>query len=165
MPGCWLPDQFRADPATQRRHVDWQAPWHGGDTAWPHLPFRLRGPHWSMEFPAIRKLLPGDHAYGPVDGTTELRTAVAEHYNRLYRRGKSSQYTAENVCISGGGRLGRRPAGELAGRILEGHRLHLTAAVAVDRDAFHVEVDRQLVDLADVADGRVVGEVDRLRDR
>ena len=34
------------------------------------------------------ELEPHDHAYGPVGGTDELRGAVAEHYNRLYRQGK-----------------------------------------------------------------------------
>ena len=46
-----------------------------------------------------------DHGYGPVEGLPELREAVADHYNRLYRVGKSSQYTMENVAIAGGGRL------------------------------------------------------------
>src|SRR5215470_9319252 len=48
---------------------------------------------------------PGDHAYGPVEGTRELREAIARHYNRLYRVGKRSQYTAENVSVASGGRL------------------------------------------------------------
>ncbi len=46
-----------------------------------------------------------DHGYGPVEGLPELRQAVADHYNRLYRIGKSSQYTMENVAIAAGGRL------------------------------------------------------------
>jgi aspartate/methionine/tyrosine aminotransferase len=50
------------------------------------------------------ELLPEDHAYGPVGGTHELCTAVAEHYNRLYRKGKS-QYGPQNVSIAQGGRL------------------------------------------------------------
>jgi hypothetical protein len=50
-------------------------------------------------------LEPGDHAYGPVSGVRELREAVARHYNRLYRRGKASQYTADNVSITAGGRI------------------------------------------------------------
>lgn len=49
---------------------------------------------------------PEDHAYGPVEGIPELREAVAAHYNRLYRKGKASQYTAENVAICPGGRTG-----------------------------------------------------------
>ncbi len=46
-----------------------------------------------------------DHGYGPVEGLPELRQAVADHYNRLYRLDKSSQYTMENVAIAAGGRL------------------------------------------------------------
>ncbi len=45
-----------------------------------------------------------DHAYGPVEGIPQLREAVAAHYNRLYRVGKASQYTAENVAVAPGGR-------------------------------------------------------------
>jgi aspartate/methionine/tyrosine aminotransferase len=49
---------------------------------------------------------PRDHAYGPVAGIPELREAVAEMYNRWYRRGLPSRYRAENVAIAAGGRLG-----------------------------------------------------------
>ena len=57
--------------------------------------------------PRIRKIEidPGDQAYGPIGGTQELREAVAAHYNRLYRQGKDSQYTADNVSLCMGGRL------------------------------------------------------------
>ncbi len=48
---------------------------------------------------------PGDHAYGPVNGTVELRSAIAQHYNRLYRGDRRSRYTAENVTVASGGRL------------------------------------------------------------
>jgi N-succinyldiaminopimelate aminotransferase len=47
---------------------------------------------------------PADHYYAPVAGVWELREAVASLYNRLYRKGMPSQYSAENVAISGGGR-------------------------------------------------------------
>ena len=47
---------------------------------------------------------PRDQEYAPVAGLPELRAAVADFYNRTYRRGLRSQYTAENVCIAGGGR-------------------------------------------------------------
>lgn len=50
-------------------------------------------------------LEPPDQAYGPLEGTQELREAVAAHYNRLYRRGRSSRYTADNVSVAGGGRV------------------------------------------------------------
>ncbi|MEE9391203.1 MAG: pyridoxal phosphate-dependent aminotransferase [Planctomycetota bacterium] len=48
---------------------------------------------------------PEDHAYGPIHGTQELREKIAAHYNRLFRQGKASQYTAENVAVASGGRL------------------------------------------------------------
>jgi hypothetical protein len=47
---------------------------------------------------------PEDQAYGPINGTDEMRQAVADHYNRYYRRGKKL-YTAANVGIAQGGRL------------------------------------------------------------
>ncbi len=43
--------------------------------------------------------------YSPVAGQIELRQKVADLYNYLYRKGKKSQYTYENVSIAGGGRL------------------------------------------------------------
>ena len=45
-----------------------------------------------------------DYDYAPIPGLPELREAVAALYNRLFRRGLPSQYTAENVAIAGGGR-------------------------------------------------------------
>ena len=39
-------------------------------------------------------------------GLKELRIKVAEYYNHLYRQGKDSKYTFENVCIVPGGRAG-----------------------------------------------------------
>jgi len=44
--------------------------------------------------------------YAPVTGLPELREKVAAYYNHLYRQGKPSQYTADNVCIVPGGRAG-----------------------------------------------------------
>ena len=50
------------------------------------------------------KIDPLDQAYAPVPGIDELREKVAVLYNTLYRRGKESKYTAENVSIGPGGR-------------------------------------------------------------
>ena len=50
-------------------------------------------------------LEPHDHSYGPAGGIDELREAVADHYNRLYRTGEDSKYKKENVSIASGGRL------------------------------------------------------------
>jgi len=50
-------------------------------------------------------VVPQDHAYGPIGGTTELREVIARHYNRLFRAGAQSRYTADNVSVASGGRL------------------------------------------------------------
>lgn len=46
-----------------------------------------------------------DLDYAPVPGLMELREAVADLYNRLFRKGMPSRYSAENVAICGGGRV------------------------------------------------------------
>ncbi|MCB9730451.1 MAG: pyridoxal phosphate-dependent aminotransferase [Deltaproteobacteria bacterium] len=63
------------------------------------------------------------HEYGPVVGTTELREAVAALYNARYRRGMPSQYTAENVAISAGGRTGLTRLAAALGPVHLGHLL------------------------------------------
>src|SRR5256886_11470293 len=64
-----------------------------------------------------------DQEYAPVPGVWELREAVAALYNRLYRRGMPSQYTAENVSISGGGRASLTRAAASLGHVNLGHFL------------------------------------------
>jgi aspartate/methionine/tyrosine aminotransferase len=64
-----------------------------------------------------------DQEYAPVPGVPELREAVAQMYNRLYRRGMPSQYSAENVAISSGGRAGLTRIAASLGRINLGHFL------------------------------------------
>ena len=66
---------------------------------------------------------PGDQEYAPVAGLWELRETIASHYNRLYRRGLPSQYTAENVSISGGGRAALTRAAASLGPVNLGHFL------------------------------------------
>ena len=64
-----------------------------------------------------------DHEYAPVNGIPELRTAIAQLYNALYRQGKASQYTADNVCVCGGGRLSLTRTVAALGEINLGHVL------------------------------------------
>lgn len=64
-----------------------------------------------------------DHEYAPIAGIWELREAVADHYNRMYRRGMPTKYSAENVCISGGGRLGLTRVAASMGTMNLGHFL------------------------------------------
>jgi N-succinyldiaminopimelate aminotransferase len=67
------------------------------------------------------RISPDDQEYAPVAGLWELREAVAGLYNRLYRKGLPSQYSAENVCISGGGRAALTRAAASLGSINLGH--------------------------------------------
>ena len=63
-----------------------------------------------------------DQEYAPVAGLWELREAVADLYNQAYRRGMQ-KYSAENVCISGGGRTALTRAAAALGQINLGHFL------------------------------------------
>jgi aspartate/methionine/tyrosine aminotransferase len=64
-----------------------------------------------------------DQEYAPVAGLWELRETIASLYNGLYRRGLPSQYSAENVSISGGGRTSLTRAAASLGHINLGHFL------------------------------------------
>jgi aspartate/methionine/tyrosine aminotransferase len=64
-----------------------------------------------------------DLEYGPIDGLPELRDAIATFYNRLYRKGRASQYTRENVCVAGGGRASLTRALASLGSVNVGHFL------------------------------------------
>ncbi|MBL4848616.1 MAG: pyridoxal phosphate-dependent aminotransferase [Planctomycetes bacterium] len=101
---------FRQVPRTGVIYVTAQAAacgWKRGDPAWSNLgqgspeTGPLTGAPPRVETLSLTK---GDYSYAPVAGIGELREAVARLYNSLYRKGKKSQYTAENVAISGGGR-------------------------------------------------------------
>ncbi len=102
---------------------------------------------------------PEDHAYGPLEGTPELREAVAAHYNRLYRRHARSQYTAANVAIAQGGRLALTRAMAALGPVQVGYQLpdytayedmfalHLARLSAIplrtrERDGFAITAER-----------------------
>ena len=79
----------------------------------PGAPPRVKGVEVSV----------ADQEYAPVAGLWDLRAAVADLYNRLYRKGLPSQYSAENVCISGGGRAALTRAAASLGHINLGHFL------------------------------------------
>ncbi|KAI8146682.1 aminotransferase [Fennellomyces sp. T-0311] len=56
--------------------------------------------------PTSIELSEASYEYAPTAGIKELRTAVANLYNDLYRSEHESKYTYENVCIVPGGRAG-----------------------------------------------------------
>ncbi|MEM7052063.1 MAG: pyridoxal phosphate-dependent aminotransferase [Acidobacteriota bacterium] len=120
---------FRPVPRTGVIYVTHQAQERGfraGDPSWSNLgqgqpeTGHLEGAPERVEAVAID---PRDRDYAPVPGLWELRQAVAELYNRLYRRGMASQYSAENVAISGGGRASLTRAVAALGRVNLGHFL------------------------------------------
>jgi aspartate/methionine/tyrosine aminotransferase len=69
------------------------------------------------------EIRPGDQDYAPIPGLWDLRRAVAELYNELYRQGKDSRYTERNVCICGGGRASLTRAVAALGQVNLGHFL------------------------------------------
>ena len=56
-----------------------------------------------------------------MDGIDELRERVAELYNFLYRRDRSSRYTRENVSIAPGGRPAMTRIAAAMGEMNLGH--------------------------------------------
>ncbi|MGE5047767.1 MAG: pyridoxal phosphate-dependent aminotransferase [Deltaproteobacteria bacterium] len=64
-----------------------------------------------------------DQEYAPVPGLWELRDAVAQLYNSIFRKGLPSQYSAENVSICGGGRAALTRAAASLGHVNLGHFL------------------------------------------
>jgi aspartate/methionine/tyrosine aminotransferase len=120
---------FRSVPRTGVIYVTHEATIRGfraGDPTWCNLG---QGQPESGDLPGAPPRMgavsihPDDHEYAPVPGLWELREAVAGLYNQLYRRGMPSRYSAENVCISGGGRAALTRAVASLGTINLGHFL------------------------------------------
>jgi aspartate/methionine/tyrosine aminotransferase len=84
------------------------------------------------------ELVESQYEYAPVHGLLELRQAVAELYNTRYRRGLASKYTADNVAICSGGRLGLTRAVTALGPIHLGHLLPDYTAYEELLDVFHI---------------------------
>ena len=120
---------FRAVPKTGVIFVTSEAERRGyraGDASWcnlgqgqpdtgplPGAPPRL----------AALAIAEDSYEYAPVAGLRDLRAAVADAYNRRFRRGLPSQYSAENVAICGGGRLALARAATALGEVNLGHFL------------------------------------------
>jgi aspartate/methionine/tyrosine aminotransferase len=120
---------FRTVPRTGVIYVTTEAAkqgFHAGDPSWcnlgqgqpetgplPGAPARIHQVAIDID----------DQEYAPIPGIWELREAIADLYNRLYRRGMPSQYSAENVSVSGGGRASLTRAAASLGHINLGHFL------------------------------------------
>jgi len=120
---------FRAVPRTGVIFVTTEAVRHGyraSDGAWCNLGQGQPETNDLPGAPSRVKALeidPADQDYAPIAGLGELRAAVADLYNRLYRRGMKSQYTAENVSISSGGRAALTRVAASIGHVNLGHFL------------------------------------------
>lgn len=120
---------FRTVPRTGVIYVMSEASKRGfsyGDTAWANLgqgaPETGRLPGSPERINTIT-FSDTEHEYAPVAGLIELREAVAELYNRRYRNGRKSKYTAENVAIASGGRLSLSRLAAALGHTHLGHFL------------------------------------------
>ncbi len=121
---------FRAVPRTGVIYVTSEAAKFGfsmGDHDWCNLgQGQPRGTGELPGAPPRVKSVPvhvDDQEYAPVAGLWELRESIASLYNQLYRRGLPSQYSAENVAVSGGGRTSLTRAAASLGHINLGHFL------------------------------------------
>ncbi|MCB2182241.1 MAG: pyridoxal phosphate-dependent aminotransferase [Desulfobulbaceae bacterium] len=120
---------FREVPKTGVIYVMTEAMKHGytgSDPAWSNLgqgsPETGPIPGAPPRIESI-SLSPGDHNYADIEGQMQLRRKVADFYNKVYRKGKASQYTYENVSISGGGRSALTRVATALGNINVGHFL------------------------------------------
>lgn len=120
---------FRAVPRTGVIYVMAEAAKLGykpGDPGWANLgqgmPETGPLPGGPPRVPEVR-IDPADQEYAPVGGLWELREAVASLYNERYRRGLGSRYSAENVCIAGGGRAALTRVAAALGAVNLGHFL------------------------------------------
>ena len=120
---------FRRVPRTGVIYVMHRARQHGytpGDPAWANLGQGMpeTGPIPGAP-PRVERIHidPATQEYGPITGEIALRQKVADLYNELYRQGKASQYTWENVSIAGGGRVALTRIAAALGNINMGHFL------------------------------------------
>jgi aspartate/methionine/tyrosine aminotransferase len=123
------PSAFRTVPRTGVIFVTTEAQKHGfsiSDPEWCNLG---QGQPETGELPGAPPRVKNvevrvdDQEYAPVAGLWELRESIASLYNSLYRRGMPSQYSAENVCVSGGGRMALTRAAASLGLVNLGHFL------------------------------------------
>jgi aspartate/methionine/tyrosine aminotransferase len=66
---------------------------------------------------------PASHRYSDIEGEIKLRQKVADFYNEIYRKEKTTKYSYKNVSISGGGRTAITRLAAALGNFNVGHFL------------------------------------------
>jgi hypothetical protein len=118
---------FRAVPRTGVIYVTHEATKHGFSYTNPEWSNLGQGSPETGEISGAPKRITevtvseSSRQYSPVAGNKILCQAVADFYNVTYRRGKKSQYTADNVSIASGGRLALTRLASALGNINMGH--------------------------------------------
>jgi aspartate/methionine/tyrosine aminotransferase len=118
---------FRAVPRTGVIYVTHEATRHGFSYANPEWSNLGQGSPETGEIPGAPPrvtevtISEASRQYSPIAGNKLLCQAVADFYNAAYRRGKKSQYTADNVSIASGGRLALTRLASALGNINMGH--------------------------------------------
>ncbi|HUE36689.1 MAG TPA: pyridoxal phosphate-dependent aminotransferase, partial [Candidatus Acidoferrum sp.] len=118
---------FRTVPRTGVIYVTHEAAQHGFSYGNPHWANLGQGSPETGEIPGGPPrvldvtISEASRQYSPVAGNPALCQAVADFYNAAYRRGKKSQYTANNVSIASGGRLALTRLASALGDINMGH--------------------------------------------
>jgi aspartate/methionine/tyrosine aminotransferase len=118
---------FRSVPRTGVIYVTHEASQQGFSYTNPHWANLGQGSPETGEIPGgpprVSEVTVSEASrqYSPVAGNKLLCQAVADFYNAVYRGGKKSQYTADNVSIASGGRLALTRLASALGDINMGH--------------------------------------------
>ncbi|KAG0141830.1 hypothetical protein CROQUDRAFT_673907 [Cronartium quercuum f. sp. fusiforme G11] len=97
----WVMEQAALQGYNEKTAHEW-ANFGQGAPEVGELPNDLPDVELSQE--KFKSMMDKSKSYAPVEGLVDMRSKIADMYNARYRKGKASQYSAENVMIASGGR-------------------------------------------------------------